>query len=58
MCKKEFNTDDSDKKHHKVKDYCHYMGVAAHNICNLRYRIPKENSIVFHSGSTYDYHFL
>ena len=26
ICKKEFNTDDSDKKHHKVKDHCHYMG--------------------------------
>ena len=45
ICKKEFNTDDSDKKHHKVKDHCHYTGKyrgAAHNICNLRYRIPNE----------------
>ena len=24
ICKKEFNTDDSDKKCHKVKDHCHY----------------------------------
>ena len=58
ICKKEFNTDD--KKHYKVKDHCHYMGKyrgAAHNICNLRYRIPKEIPIVFHNGSTYDYHF-
>ena len=23
-CRKEFNTDDSDKKYHKVKDHCHY----------------------------------
>ena len=49
---KEFNTDDSDKKkHHKVKDHCHYTGKyrgAAHNICNLRYQIPKEIPIVFH----------
>ena len=32
------------KKHHKVKDQCYYMGKyrgTAHNICNLRYRIPK-----------------
>ena len=59
--KKEFNTDDSDKKHHKVKDHCHYAGKyrgAAHNICNLRYIIPKEIPIVFHNGSTYDYHFI
>ena len=60
ICKKEFNTDHSDKKHHKAKDHCHYTGKyrgEAHNICNLRYRIPKEIPIVFHNGSTYDYHF-
>ena len=58
ICKKEF--DKSDKKH-KVRDHCHYTGkyrVAAHNICNLRYKIPKEIPIVFHNGSTYDYHFI
>ena len=46
---------------YKVKDYCHYTGKyrgAAHNICNLRYRLPKEIPIVFHNGSTYDYHFI
>ena len=61
ICKKEFNTDDSDKKHHKVKDHCHHTGKyrgAAHNICSLRYRIPKEIPIVFHNGSKYDYHFI
>ena len=43
ICKKEFDT--SDKKHYKVRDHCHYTGKyrgAAHNICNLRYKIPKE----------------
>ena len=58
ICKKEFNTDDSDKKHYKVK--YHYTGKyrgAVHNICNLRYKIPKEIPIVSHNGSTYDYHF-
>ena len=34
-----------------------YRG-AAHNIHNLRYKIPKEISIVFHNGSTYDYYFV
>ena len=61
ICKKQLNTDDSDKKHHKVKDHCHYTGKyrgAAHNICKLRYKIPKEIAIVFHNGSTYDYHFI
>ena len=59
ICKKEF--DKSDKKHHKVRDNCHYTGKyrgGAHNICNLRYKIPKEIPIVFHNGSTYDYHFI
>ena len=61
ICKKEFNTDGSDKKHHKVKDHCHYTGEyrgAAHNICNLRYKIPKEIPVVFYNGSAYDYHFI
>ena len=31
---------------------------AAHNICNLRYKTPKEILAVFHNGSTYDYHFI
>ena len=57
--KKEF--DKNDKKHYKVRDHCHCTGKyrgAAHNICNLRYKIPKEIPIVFHNGSTYDYHFI
>ena len=59
ICKKEFDT--SDKKNYKVRDQCHYTGKyrgTAHNICNLRYKIPKEILIVFHNGSTYDYHFI
>ena len=59
ICKKEF--DKSDKKNHKVRDHFHYTGKyrgAAHNICNLRYKILKEISVVFHNRSTYDYHFI
>ena len=59
ICKKEF--DKSDKKHHKVRDHCHYTRKyrgAAHNICNLRYKVPKEIPVVFDNGSTYDYHFI
>ena len=59
VCKKEFNN--NDKKNYKVKDHCHYTDKyrgAAHNICNLRYKVPKEIPIVFHNGSTYDYHFI
>ena len=36
---------------------CHYRG-AAHNICNLRHKTPKETPVVFHNGSRYDYHFI
>ena len=31
---------------------------AVHSICNLRYRTPKGIPVVFHNGSTYDYHFI
>ena len=48
-------------KKYKVRDHCHYTGKyrgAAHDICNLRYKIPKEIPVLFHNGSTYDYHFI
>ena len=55
ICKKEFNND------MKVRDHCHftdkYRG-AAHNMCNLRYKIPENIPVTFHNGSTYDYHFI
>ena len=44
-----------------MTDHCHYTGKyrgAAHDICNLRYKTPKEIPVVFHNGSTYDYHFI
>ena len=56
ICKKEFNTDDNDK----VRDHSHFTGKyrgAAHNVCNLNYKGPKEIPVVFHNGSIYDYHF-
>ena len=55
---KEFN---ANKIYFKVRDHCHYTGKfrgVAHSICNLRYKIPREISVVFHNGSTYDYHFI
>ena len=30
----------------------------AHNICNLKYKIPKKIPAVFHNGSIYGYHFI
>ena len=62
---KEFGTDENDKNTfklcHKVRDHCHHTGKfrrAAHSICNFRYKTPKEIPVVFHNGSTYDYHFI
>ena len=53
--------DDGKRKIFKVKDHCHYTGKyrgAAHDICNLRYKILKEIPLIFYNGSTYDYHFI
>ena len=65
VCKKEWSSDENDKNafklHLKVRDHFHYTGKfrgAAHSICNLRYKTPKEIPVVFHNGSTYDYHFI
>ena len=61
ICKRIFSTNYNNKKCRKVKDYCHYTGKyrsASHDICNLRYKIPKEIPVVFHNGSKYDYHFI
>ena len=45
----------------KVRDHCHYTGKyrgAAHKICNLMYNTPREIPVIFHNGSSYDYHFM
>ena len=52
--KDDFNND-------KVKDHCHFTGKyrrAAHNTCNLRYKVPKNILVIFDNGSTYDYRFI
>ena len=39
ICKREFSTDDNDKKDYKVRDHFHYTGRyigTGHNICKLR----------------------
>ena len=54
--KKKFSTDDDNKKYHY--HYIEKYRGAAHNICNLRYKIPKEIPVVFHNGSAYDHHFI
>ena len=42
----------SDKKHHEVKDHCHNTGTyrgAAHSICNFKYDVSKEITVVFYN---------
>ena len=42
-----------------VRDHCHLSGTfrgAAHEICNLKYKVPKFFPIVFHNLSGYDSH--
>ena len=53
--KKEF------KQKQKVRNHDHYTRKyrrAAHSMCNLQYKVPKEIPVVFHNRSTYDYHFI
>ena len=59
--KQRFSADDDNKKYDKIRDHCHYRGKyreATHDVCNLRYIKPKEFPVIFHNGSTYDYHFI
>ena len=45
ICKKMFKTGDDNEKYHKFKDHCHYTGKyrgAAHDICNLGYKVTKK----------------
>ena len=56
ICNREFT--DADKK---CRDHDHYTGKyrgAAHNSCNLMYKVPKSIPIVFHNGSKYDFHLI
>ena len=48
-------------KSQRVIDHCHYTGKyrgAAHSVCNLRYKTPKEIPTVFYNSSAYHYHFI
>ena len=57
--KKNINTDKNYKNgfklYHKVRDHCHYTGKyrgTAHNICNLRYKPPRQIPVVFPNDCT------
>ena len=43
----------------RVRDHCHLSGKfrgAAHEICNLKYKVQKFFPVVFHNLSGYDFH--
>ena len=49
------------KDNKKVRDHCHFTGKyrgASHNMCNMHYKITKDIPVIFHNGSTYDYHLI
>ena len=55
ICLKPFDNPEN----RKVRDHCHYTGLyrgAAHNNCNMKYRIPDFVPIAFHNLSGYDAH--
>ena len=64
ICEKEFRADKKSKDYKnkcKVRDHCHFTGKyrgAAHTICNLKYKVPKDIPGVFHNGSIYDNHLI
>ena len=52
ICNEELGND-------RVHDHCHLsgkLGGAAHEVCNLKYKIPKFFPVVFHNLSGYDSH--
>ena len=72
LTKKELKSHNKSKKCHicfssfkedelKVKDHCHYTGKyrgAAHNECNLNYKIQKFVPVIFHNRANYDDHLI
>ena len=58
ICEEELK-DTDDENYRIVRDHCHLTGKyrgAAHNMCNLKFRLPKFYPVIFHNLSGYDSH--
>ena len=56
ICEGPFGNTEDDRK---VRDHCHLTGSyrgAAHNKCNLEFRLPKFYPVIFHNLEKYDAH--
>ena len=56
ICSKTLNVDDE-----KVRDHCHICGNfrgAAHNSCNLSYRLNRDLNVIMHNSRRYDSHLI
>ena len=45
----------------RVRDHCYLCGKfrgAAHEVCSLKYKVPKVFPVVFHNLSSYDSHLI
>ena len=62
ICRKRFSKQFAKYKNYwNVRDHCHFTGKyrgLTHSICNLRFNVPNEISVVFYNRSNYDYHFI
>src|SRR5271170_8507342 len=56
ICDRKFGVDEE-----RVRDHCHITGEyrgAAHNKCNMNYKVPNKIPVLFHNLSNYDAHLL